>query len=896
MRVVLGSVHRRVDWLRVLFWLSLTTLWVIFGFSGTKAFATDNSQLWTNNLSVVSSRGVTGNPGYKTGCKLLSIVMKSGEFINEACVYGDQSGTRVASFTPGSGGYRYAVAFPGSSDFYTLSGVCENVHGCAYGQAADAFIARSDGTSRYSLIRDFSKKLQKHQGVATYFSISGDDSVSLPVGVNPINMGAFSLSKSGEWAVFELRSYGFMRINLSTQSQIRVSAPGYTYGLGSDPTANLAISDDGSTIAVSGYNVSTEIFQVTPGCGGEVSSNMQANFAAYDYPCHRLTISTGSLFSNFIGASRPTLSYDGTVLGLDVYQGGVPNMQRVTIQDSSNPAAAYSRDDSIYLAFGDSFTSGEGETDDFYYHPETNTGSNKCHVSVRSYPYLVGSRWNMATKNHACSGSRIQDVNEAVSNLAANTAADDVYVSIGVGGNDIGLMGKLASCVGIGTCEWAKSEKRKATYDEIHRQKTRLEATVSEAKQLFPGAKIALIGYPQVVNVGSSNHCSVLINTALNQDERLYLDASVQELNRVIYNAAMSQSVNYVSVNSALHGIRLCDESEAGMNAVRFGADIAPIKALGSLKIIGSESFHPTPTGHEAIAASITAIHPTPWDDLPCSDCSAYLGVDYNDYWNPPGVFQSMTAQYSSRFLSKVNLEPDDRLVAARFGPGSFSPGSEVSFEIHSSPVSLTKVISDLDGSLRVDLNLPDSYKGDHTIHALGSSFTGEDVDYYQAIALDSYITAEQNDPVENDEVGGSGGSKSEVDTDSNNDNQAAGDDSPVVAYNGSGGGGPAGSSPSFSAKSFSLPAPISSQLDSAITYIDDLFSNLRSRLPSGGESSVLGLSDKKVDSLKATGGGSDGNLKLLLHASVIGTLAVLTFVILSALFYKRGRTGVEPG
>lgn len=66
-----------------------------------------------------------------------------------------------------------------------------------------------------------------------------------------------------------------------------------------------------------------------------------------------------------------------------------------------------------YLALGDSYTSGEGDLEKdangiTHYLPLTDIGSDTCHISSRSYPFLLRDAWGVEPKNMhsvACSGS-----------------------------------------------------------------------------------------------------------------------------------------------------------------------------------------------------------------------------------------------------------------------------------------------------------------------------------------------------------------------------------------------------------------------------------------------------------------------------------------------------------
>jgi len=93
--------------------------------------------------------------------------------------------------------------------------------------------------------------------------------------------------------------------------------------------------------------------------------------------------------------------------------------------------------------------------------------------------------------------------------------------------------------------------------------------------------------------------------------------------------------------------------------------------------------------------------------------------------------------QYStlkrSQFLEQVD-EPNK--LAIKMEPQSFKPNSQVKVEIQSEPIKLGEFITDEDGGLTVELNLPKKMDyGYHTVSLLGTSYSGESIELYQAVS-----------------------------------------------------------------------------------------------------------------------------------------------------------------
>lgn len=698
-----------------------------------------SDKIWTGTTIVGVGEGAeTALPYGRTSCPadVFLVSIEGWSELREACVYGGDGMPQVARYAGSTGSYLYAIKFPLDTKFITIRDMCLGAARCVYGQAEDVLIMQVQqqfGPSA-ALIEDFTKHLKRFTDDGTYFRFENSGSPNyISLGSRIAKTNAVAVSPNGQWAVVELEGFGFVRVNLKTLEYKRVIAPGAQYGYGTDPSFEMAITNDGTKIAIVGWRASVWVYEVNNECGDTLTDASSLYFSPYVYACEAATIDVYNLFPGFIAAYIPRFSNNGTHLGVYVQQG--QKIYKATIappafKTTTNP-------EHTYIAFGDSFTSGEGELSDMFYLPTTNTSENHCHVSTRSYPYLIGMAWDDSTINRACSGSLIADVREASRQVAAMLPDESPrYVSIGVGGNDIDLMGKLKTCLGPGTCEWASVEKRRATLDEVKAIFPRVVKLIGDIADDYPGVTVALVGYPSPINTSSTASCSLMVSSLLNSEERRYMDESVRYLNRVMKAAANYAGVSYIDIEDALSGERLCDASDRAMNSVRLGDDIAPISLLGSLKVIGAESFHPTPRGHQMISAAIQeSTGGRWWSGARCGDCQ------YNEsqlapsvYWYGDANEAAPIKQRAEPFLSATDVASGAR-VSFSFPSGSFLPGSTVAFEFHSTPQKLAEYRATDDGSLAGEVTLPDD-SGYHTVHALGWSFSGEAADVYQTIAV----------------------------------------------------------------------------------------------------------------------------------------------------------------
>ncbi len=697
---------------------------------------------WVNSPIVkVKEVPASALPQDATTCSgtMMPIETKSSDGTTMACVFGGAEGMRLARLTGSTNGPIYAFAYPFEVKYSVIRDFCLHKWYCAYGQSEDTAIVQDMLPSNvgygHRIEQHFSSHLTKFvpdsrylqyipEGMPQYVQADGQD----------FTTASIALSAGGRWAVVELKAYGFVRIDLRTLKMQRIVAPGALYGLGNDPTFEIAITDDGSKVAVTGFRAGIDVYEVTENCGDDFSKGrIERYFAPYVSICKQSTIDRYNLIPGFTNAHIPHFSAEGARLTVFV-----PLAQRnifVTLAPrvENTPSNGFG-----YIAFGDSFTSGEGETSDAFYQPATNISSNKCHVSTRSYPFLIGKWWELTTNSFACSGSQIPDVikaNEGV--LGRGIVGNGVphVVSLGVGGNDVDLVGKLKSCLGIGTCEWARPERRVASAEEIRALFPKLVELITKLKNDYSQVPLVLVGYPRVINIASTA-CNAFVSLALTPDERQYFDESIKYLNRILYAAAQSTGVTYVDIEDSLVGEQLCDTNETAMNSVRLGDDIAPLSFFSNMKVIGAESFHPTPRGHQRIAQKIQEQLKDFWQSPFCTTCSFNEDMlKPSPYWEhttptSPSFQQVTRAFIYARELEKHTLQP------FMFPAGTFKPSVPVRLELHSDPLQLGEYRARQDGSLEGSIKIPDVENGYHTLHALGANAGDAVIDFYETVYI----------------------------------------------------------------------------------------------------------------------------------------------------------------
>lgn len=700
----------------------------------------DDSWVSSPIMKISETPSTLGSAGSTTCGDHMGVIEVRGDTgYKNACIFGSEFGTRIARYMNDTGVFIYAIAFVSDSTYVPLSGLCTGMPRCLYGQENDTFVYQmpvGPDTFTYAQVKDFTKHLTLHSGASSYYEFSHAEPYDyILAGELYVTTGVASVSPNGRWALIELPRYGFIRLDLKTLQYKRIAAhdsiPSQT-----NQRLESTISNDGRWVVIAGFTFDAMVYEVNDTCGDILTDSSTEYFFNETILCNSTAVGLHTLFPGVLQVHTPRFSADGNRLQLEILR----NSQFSTITLSSRLVGT---GNPYYLAFGDSFTSGEGETSDNYYSSATNTVTNHCHVSSRSYPYLLGNSWEILTTNLACSGSRIEGVQVASSHfMATPNGMWPTVVSLGVGGNDVDFMGKLKSCIGVGTCEWAKPGNRASTALEIKGLLPKMIAIINELKTNLAPTSVFIVGYPEVINDQSSAQCSVILSTLLDESERLYMNESIRYMNVVIKSAAEYTKVTYVDIEDAYQGERLCDSHEYAMNGVRYGDDIAVIPLLGDVKVIGAESFHPTPRGHQRAAAAINTKLTGFWESPYCNECQFSAGdVEPSTYWKEGVSVNSPLVRQLSKVFMKIQTFIQQTTAQFSFLPNTFAPGEIVKFELHSDVHQLGEFTASDDGSLDGKLILPSEIKGYHTIHAYGKGRSGEALDIYQTVYIDTTVS-----------------------------------------------------------------------------------------------------------------------------------------------------------
>jgi lysophospholipase L1-like esterase len=237
----------------------------------------------------------------------------------------------------------------------------------------------------------------------------------------------------------------------------------------------------------------------------------------------------------------------------------------IGVVTAAGPASAATQPG--YVALGDSYASGVGTRTYF---------DTSCDRSVYAYSELLASRLGLALNLQACSGAKTSDV---LANQVAALSASTQYVTISVGGNDIGFSGVIEKCaLPLYNCT---GDITKAEALITSTLPGALDNVYTQIHTRAPNAKVVVVGYPRLFN---GVECNVLAR--LSPTEQGQLNAGADQLDTAIKARAVAHGFTFLDPRSAFTGHAVCDS----------------VEWLNGLSNPVSESYHPNRDGHVAFA------------------------------------------------------------------------------------------------------------------------------------------------------------------------------------------------------------------------------------------------------------------------------------------------------
>ncbi len=245
---------------------------------------------------------------------------------------------------------------------------------------------------------------------------------------------------------------------------------------------------------------------------------------------------------------------------------------------------------SSYVAMGDSFTSGPGIT------PQDPI-SLGCQRSTKNYPALIAKQLKVTVlRDVSCSGAVSTDIitNRPTTaqpgpQLDAVTASTDL-VTVGIGGNDEGVFGKVIFACATGTrVAQAQCSPNVQSFltTALARTTANVVTSLEAIRAKAPKARIVLVGYLRVLP--EPGGCVVTGLTAARSAPAIMAQ---DMLDTALAEAAKRAKVDYVSMGATSSGHESCYGNAAWVNGFR--------------NVPGDGAYlHPNLAGMEAVAESL---------------------------------------------------------------------------------------------------------------------------------------------------------------------------------------------------------------------------------------------------------------------------------------------------
>lgn len=185
-----------------------------------------------------------------------------------------------------------------------------------------------------------------------------------------------------------------------------------------------------------------------------------------------------------------------------------------------------------YVAMGDSYASGNGT-----FNPDLDAS---CYRSSDAYAPLVTKQLKHTSLTFvACSGATTSDIIGGQDQALTNKTT---YVSISIGGDDIGFTALITACVSSGdsACQSAVDTANGLISGVLP---GKLAATYSDISKLAPNAKVVVVGYPEGFD---PRHVSCLQAFGIDSAEATMLNGVSDNIDSVISAAASDAGFTYV--------------------------------------------------------------------------------------------------------------------------------------------------------------------------------------------------------------------------------------------------------------------------------------------------------------------------------------------------------------
>jgi lysophospholipase L1-like esterase len=341
---------------------------------------------------------------------------------------------------------------------------------------------------------------------------------------------------------------------------------------------------DGIVIAQEGWIEPTGGFATVPYSG----------MASVSGTFNSATSATGSYTTRY---ENPRYCVDGISFG---WSGTLVEPQPPPVVVGTQLALVpYSPRPVVYLALGDSYSSGEGVGQ---YLPGTERRGG-CHRSRRAYSQLLSlPGFEFDRRFVACSGAVTDDVlvraqkdepAPQLQRLPADQLALVNLVTITIGGNDAGFADVLLECT-LHKCDRGDRRRRilARVSDEVPPKVANTYRTIRER---VPNAAVVVLGYPRLFP-GRGRDEPRCFAHKLPRARQLFLNEVGERLNDRLREQTRAAGVHYVDVHRLFAGHEPCGRKKDWIFGLSKGLDNPPISL---------QSYHPNREGQAGYATAL---------------------------------------------------------------------------------------------------------------------------------------------------------------------------------------------------------------------------------------------------------------------------------------------------
>ena len=717
-----------------------------------------------------------------------------------ACIASGSSGIKFGVYNNST----TVVSFPGDQKMYTVDYQCTLAHPyCLYIPSSDTLVARERvGSSYYGtklvVYKNVKQRLTR-QNDNTYgtiysfnttnpdFVLSSSDSPSLPV-------RSIGVSDNGRWLAAEIEGVAIIRIDLDSfeikkYSDIRTS---HWYA---GPQYEYAVTDQGDHIAMMGLNAAAEVYEITNGCGTVLSTNStrQEFYNNITEPC--------PVFQIYAHPNLPIPSprhsynpiFDGEGGELTIYTDSyVTTPKKIVFH-----AAGYTPSPKLdYLALGDSYSSGEGDTErnadgNKFYRSFTNneesqgqgTPREKCHLSTRSYPYKLALGMGLGDpgsgsysgkwQSVACSGAKVADVlrsnnykgqnkgggseqprldgyadyqslqttalNEFIPGRVEQIKFVEKYkpktMTLTMGGNDAGFGDVMQACVNPLT-EWTST----CSYAKDDDKKSQLGNWIKEKYTSLRSLYVKLIEKSNGGKLYILGYPQFVAYGPSNAQCGLNVRLNNDE--RKMARESLSYMNSVIKAAAQAAGAIYINTEHALSGHQLCDSDD---KAVTGITLLGGdrqESFHPNSKGHALLTNVITqAMGSASLLTYNCAD--AALVTCPNPQTSEPPIPAYFATAIENNIRSRNEPLTVGKIVKGVFdtvvqtGDYIFGKDSIVNITLYSEPHDLGIFTTNSQGALAATVQIPTTITpGYHTLEVTGITYSGEPIKLWQIIEV----------------------------------------------------------------------------------------------------------------------------------------------------------------